>query len=102
MTAVTEQIDAEMKRLSPIQKNILTIISGYERPPTLVEISHTFFKRPCSRKLIPQFAWLEKNGFIVCCKQAENCMELEYRLTEDGKKAVKSRMMKDAESLPQG
>lgn len=91
MTADTPKFADEIKQLSPIQKNILTIISRNEKPPTLVEISHAFFKRPCSRKLIPQFAWLEKNGFIVCCKQAENYMELEYKLTEEGKKAVKNK-----------
>ncbi|HAE43292.1 MAG TPA: hypothetical protein DCG34_10320 [Clostridiales bacterium] len=77
--------------LSPIQKSIINILSKSEEPLSLAEISHSFSKRPCAKKLIPHIANLNRKEILQCEPKGMHCMDFEFKLTEKGREFVSNQ-----------
>lgn len=77
--------------LSPVQRGIINTLLRSAKPLSLVEIFHSFSKRPCAKKLIPQIVNLKTKGFLICKSNSDNCMDFEFHLTDKGRKLIKGK-----------
>ena len=76
---------------SSVQRGIIKAMLKSTKPLTLNEVFHSFSKRPCAKKLIPQIVSLKTKGLIVCKPKGNNCMDFEFQLTDKGRKLVTSK-----------